>query len=442
MQITYISHAGYLIESRSRKSRILLDPWLEGSTYMDQCWLAWSYPGPIDELLSSDILLFTHYHKDHFHPPSLSRMSKDCEVVVPTTAGSFFRDWARQTGFAKVREIGPGHSFRLGDFEIHSVRIADHWEFLDETAYLIVDGDQAALFLADLWYLPEAVVRSACAGFHVCFAAVTWGGELQDLFVLPDGFRLDSLEEYYRYGWDEATLSRKNAINEYTPYLHLAKHLKADCLVPGSLSFGWIHPNEDRVKPLPMCRWLGQEQYIENLPDPELRGKSHPMYPGDRFDPERGFYRANGSSRPNTPVTQAMRCLANSRKGTGIELDGEAVSARFLDKISARIAELRDASSLYGDPLSGILQASRQIEFQIVNEARQVFLFEQDGARYRMREIDAPSGARDIVFIPPSVMTALVTEWGPCWTEAEMCTLVKVSATGWEPYLILKQLFR
>ena len=92
--------------------------------------------------------------------------------------------------------------------------------------------------------------------------------------------------------------------------------------------------------------------------------------------------------------------------------------------------------------LSGILQASRQIEFQIVNEARQVFLFEQDGARYRMREIDAPSGARDIVFIPPSVMTALVTEWGPCWTEAEMCTLVKVSATGWEPYLILKQLFR
>ncbi len=68
-------------------------------------------------------------------------------------------------------------------------------------------------------------------------------------------------------------------------------------------------------------------------------------------------------------------------------------------------------------------------------------LFEQDAERFRMREVSAPTGARDIVYIPPSVMMSLVADWGPCWTEAEFSGLVKVSASGWAPYLIMQQLF-
>ena len=124
-----------------------------------------------------------------------------------------------------------------------------------------------------------------------------------------------------------------------------------------------------------------------------------------------------------------------------MQLSGELIAQQFLKKIERRISQLRNASDLYQDRLSHILRASRQIEFQIVNEAKQVFLFEQDGDRFRMQEVSAPTGARNIVYIPPSVMVSLVTEWGPCWTEAEFSGVVKVSASGWEPYLIMRQLF-
>ncbi len=441
MDITYISHAGYLVESRTGKTRLLLDPWFDGSTYMDQCWLAWSYPGLLEDLVSPHGLLFTHYHKDHFHPSSARRVSRKAEAVVPTTPGSFFREKVAELGFAEVREISAGEPLRLGEFEIHSIRIADHWEFLDETAYLIVEGKHAALFLADLWYLPEALLRRACGGFQISFAALTWGAGMLDLYVLPKGFRLGSFEEYYRYGFDDKTLAEKNAVNEYDAYLHLASLVEAEHLVPGSLSFGWISPEENRVKPLPICGWLNQEQFIDGLPDPRLRAKSHAMYPGDRFSSEEGFKRRPGSALPNTPVTDAMRRLCAARRDASLKLDGKDIAERFLAKIATRLGQLKDSRQRYEERLGCILSASRLIELQIVNEARQVFLFEQEGERFRMREVSGPTGAPDILYVPPSVVTSLVTDWGPCWTEAEESSLVKVSATGWDPYLIMRQLF-
>lgn len=441
MEVTYVSHASYLLESRALKTRILLDPWLQGSTYMDQAWLAWSYPGPLERVLKSDFLMFTHYHKDHFHPPSVERISRKAEVVVPTTAGGFFRERAQEFGFARVHEISPGAPLRLGEFEVHSIRVNDHWEFLDETAYLIVEDGQAALFLADLWYLPEALLRRLCAEFHVRFAAIPWGGSLQDLCVMPEGFRLDSFEEYYRHGMDDATIARKNSVQEYDAYIHVARPVGADCLTPGSFGFGWIQPGGNLVQPIPINGWLDQDQFLATLPDPEIRAKSHPMYPGDRFTGEGTFHRRGGSSSPNSPVTDSMRALTLSRTAVHLPLDGEFVSQQFLKKIDQRISQLRKSSDPYRNRLSDVMKASRQIEFQILNESRQVFLFEQQGERFRMGEVGAPTDARDIVYIPPSVMMSLVTEWGPCWTEAEFSGLVKVSASGWEPYLIMKQLF-
>jgi hypothetical protein len=136
-----------------------------------------------------------------------------------------------------------------------------------------------------------------------------------------------------------------------------------------------------------------------------------------------------------------MRSLTLSRKHTRLRLDGEFISRQFLKKIEERLSQLRNSSDLYQSRLSDILRSARQIEFQIVNESRQTFLFEQIADRFRMMEVSAPTGASDIVFIPPSVMTSLVTDWGPCWTEAEFSGLVKISASGWAPYLIMKQLF-
>jgi hypothetical protein len=73
-----------------------------------------------------------------------------------------------------------------------------------------------------------------------------------------------------------------------------------------------------------------------------------------------------------------------------------------IKKIEQRIAQLRNSTGIYQEPPPEMLKASLQIEFQIVNESRQGFPFEQQGERFRMQE---------------------------------------VSASGWAPYLTMKRLF-
>lgn len=36
--------------------------------------------------------------------------------------------------------------------------------------------------------------------------------------------------------------------------------------------------------------------------------------------------------------------------------------------------------------------------------------------------------------MPPSILSSMVEDWGPKWTDANFSGLVKVSASGWEAY--------
>ena len=130
-------------------------------------------------------------------------------------------------------------------------------------------------------------------------------------------------------------------------------------------------------------------------------------------------------------------CHPNVHTGPGAEIAGQLSGAKGDGIVSAE----RMCRGIIMGRHQEILRGSRQIEFQIVNGSRQTFLFEQDAERFRMREVSAPTGAPNIVYISPSVMVSLVTDWGPCWTEAEFSGLVKVSASGWAPYLIMQQMF-
>lgn len=73
----------------------------------------------------------------------------------------------------------------------------------------------------------------------------------------------------------------------------------------------------------------------------------------------------------------------------------------------------------------------------VVNDARQMFLFEQKRDQFTLRAIGRPTGVKEIVYMPPSVLSSMVEDWGPKWTDANFSGLVKVSASGWEPYRLL-----
>jgi hypothetical protein len=219
----------------------------------------------------------------------------------------------------------------------------------------------------------------------------------------------------------------------------MARAVEADVMVPAGFGFGMVVPGHDVVRPAPISHWLDQQAFIQTLPDPAMRARTRPMYAGDQMDSDGGARPFPGSTSPNTRVTDAMRAHILAPRDPRPVLDGRATTDGFRRKVEGRLAQLR-SWDFYEDGLACLLAASRQIEFQIVNESRQVFLFEQDGERFRLREVSRPTGARDIVYLPPAVMTSLVSDWGPCWTEAEFSGLVKVSASGWSPYLVLRQL--
>ena len=419
----------------------MIDPWLRGSTYMDQAWHAWVYPGRVESLPAPQHILFTHFHPDHFHPESFPLLDKDADVLVPTTAGSYLCNKAREEGFSKTREISADQPERLNEFEIHSVRIHDHWEFLDETAYLVVEGDTAALFLADLWYIPPALLARCADRYRLAFASIPWGGSIENLCELPEGYRLDSIEDYYSYGTDESTLARRNAVMEHGGVVAAASVVNADCMIPGSFGFGWIDPAHEFVRPLPVNHGLDQEAFIATYPDARTKSKFKSMYPGDCYDSERNEMRRGGVKEPNHRVTAEMRARALSRRDSSIRLDPDGICASASSRIDAALARLHSGSVFYRDRISLLLSAKYQFEIHVVNDARQMFLFEHNRDRITLRAIDRPTGTREIVYMPPRVLSSMVKEWGPKWTDANFSMLVKVSASGWSPYGLMPIFF-
>lgn len=419
----------------------MIDPWLRGPTYMDQSWAAWVYPAGVESLLPVQHILFTHFHPDHFHPESFPLLNKDADVLVPETAGSYLRDKARKEGFAKAREIHVGRPERLNELEVHALRVHDHWEFLDETAYVIVENDTAVLFLADLWYIPRALLARWADNRRFAFASLPWGGSIENLLILPEGYELDSLAEYYRYGMDKNTLARRNAVMEHGDFAALASEVNADAMIPGSFGFGMIAPDEEFVKPAPINHWLDQDAFIATLPDRRIKSKLHSMYPGYCYDTESGVMRREGTTKPNHRVTPEMRARSQARRDTSIRLDTEHACKYFLGKIDSALARQRGASLFYQDRMCHVLSGERQFEIHIVNDARQMFLFEQKRDRFTLRAIDRPTGIREIIYMPPSVFSSMVEDWGPKWTDANFSGLVKVSASGWAPYNYLPIFF-
>jgi UDP-MurNAc hydroxylase len=81
MRFTVIGHACLFIDTGSE--RILVDPWLSGSCY----WRSWWHFPPNTpvrkEFLEPDYVWLSHHHFDHFHYPSLRRISKKAQVLIP-----------------------------------------------------------------------------------------------------------------------------------------------------------------------------------------------------------------------------------------------------------------------------------------------------------------------------------------------------------------------
>jgi UDP-MurNAc hydroxylase len=141
MRFTVIGHACLFIDTGSQ--RILVDPWLSGSCYW-RSW--WHFPPntPIrPEFLEPDYVYLTHHHFDHFHYPSLRRISKKARVLIPRFGVDIMQGEVEKLGFTDVVEMPHGEPLTLPG----GARVASYQYGPDDSAFVVArDG----VVLADL----------------------------------------------------------------------------------------------------------------------------------------------------------------------------------------------------------------------------------------------------------------------------------------------------
>jgi UDP-MurNAc hydroxylase len=141
MRFTVIGHACLFIETGAE--RILIDPWLSGSCYW-RSW--WHFPPntPIrQEFLEPDYIYLTHHHFDHFHYPSLRRISKTARVLIPRFGVDVMQAEVEHLGFRDVTEMPHAEPLTLES----GTRLGSYQYGPDDSAFVVERG---GVVLADL----------------------------------------------------------------------------------------------------------------------------------------------------------------------------------------------------------------------------------------------------------------------------------------------------
>jgi L-ascorbate metabolism protein UlaG (beta-lactamase superfamily) len=127
-RITYVGHATVLVAMDG--VRLLTDPLLRRVV----THLRRRRPVDKDVLREIDAMLVSHAHYDHLDLPSLQRVGRSTQVVVPRGAGVLLR----RRRFSQITEIDVGERVSVGDVTIEATH-ADH----DSTRGLVGPRSQA-----------------------------------------------------------------------------------------------------------------------------------------------------------------------------------------------------------------------------------------------------------------------------------------------------------
>ncbi len=157
LRVTMVSHACLKIQGKF--GTLLCDPWILNEPVYN--FTTWKFPAaviPPDELLKDiDYLFITHSHEDHFHVPSINKIRRDVQIILPEyTNHPSLRAFTvervlRGLGFFNIRKIKPWESFWLGNnipfTHIPSASTRTHdWE---NAGFVIEHGDCTLLNMND-----------------------------------------------------------------------------------------------------------------------------------------------------------------------------------------------------------------------------------------------------------------------------------------------------
>src|SRR6185369_4928278 len=107
MNITYLGHAGFVIEAGS--TRVLVDPWFYPA-FLD----SW-FPAPDNRFLLEeiadqrfDLVFVSHGHEDHFDRTFLDRLARDTPVLCAKFLSRGLLNSWRSLGFSDITLVDHG----------------------------------------------------------------------------------------------------------------------------------------------------------------------------------------------------------------------------------------------------------------------------------------------------------------------------------------------
>jgi L-ascorbate metabolism protein UlaG (beta-lactamase superfamily) len=151
LQLTYIGHATTLIELDG--VRLLTDPLLRQRVWHLRRQKTTIQPDWVQNL---DAVLISHLHWDHLDLPSLKRLDRNTQLIVPRGMARLLR----RNGFQHLQELSIGQTTSVGPLTI-TATYADHdctrlrfGRAADCLGYLI-DGSHTIYFAGDTDLFPE-----------------------------------------------------------------------------------------------------------------------------------------------------------------------------------------------------------------------------------------------------------------------------------------------
>jgi UDP-MurNAc hydroxylase len=275
VEITYLGHAGFLVETES--AVVVMDPWLSPEGAFDSAWfqlpcnhhLAPLVREKLGDSSKTRYVYVSHEHRDHFDPDFLQTLPQNgLQFVLPGFHRTALRDEIakRHSGNVLVGAHGQEITIPGGSLKLY----IDDSGLNRDSAILVKADGQSFLNLNDCKLYDEVRLIADAEGpisvFACQFSGATWHPTCYDY----------DLHEYAR-------ISRQKQLSKFEVVARMIDAIRPGAYLPSAgpacfLDPGLLHLNFEAVNIFPRAPKL-QEYLRQRLPDCPARFDE--MMPGD-----------------------------------------------------------------------------------------------------------------------------------------------------------------
>jgi UDP-MurNAc hydroxylase len=280
MQITFLGHAGFCVETA--QSILITDPWLSPTGAFDSAW----FQLPRNHHMASCVeqklhtrdkekyVYISHEHKDHFDPAFLRTFTtRDFTLIIPMFRRTALSDALRGYECKEIRSCRDGEKITLKDGYLRL--FVDDSELNRDSAVLMRAGDKGFLNLNDCKLydcLPQIVREEGKIDVFTCqFSGATWH---------PTCYEYEK-EEY-------ENISRKKQLTKFEAVARAIHTVDPAVFVPSAGPACFLDPTLFHLNLQPVNIFPYAPRLLEYLRRRLPHARAQEMMPGDVLDAATG----------------------------------------------------------------------------------------------------------------------------------------------------------